>query len=59
MLLELGAAAGQQRGGTIKLQCLALQELVKPVSGRGIEGAQVQVVTDALLMFGNGLRRSA
>ena len=55
MLLKPGATAGQESRGAVEPQRLTLEELVKAVSGRGIEGAQAQVVTNALLMFGNGL----
>ena len=55
LLPEPGAAASQQGSGTVQPQRLAFKELVELVRGRGIEGPQAQVVTDAQLMFGNGL----
>ena len=54
-LLEPGATAGEESRGAVEPQRLTLEELVKPVCGCSIEGAQTQVATDALLMFGNGL----
>ena len=55
MLPKPGVTAGQESSRAVKPQCLALKKLLKVAPGRGIEGAQVQVVANMLLMFGNGL----
>ena len=55
MFLKPGATAGQESRGAVEPQRLTLEKLLEVVPGRGIEGAQAQVVANTLLMFGNGL----
>ncbi len=52
---EPDARPRQQRGGPLDPQRLVLEEPRQPFSGSGVPRAQTQVLTDALLMFGDRL----